>query len=96
MENRGSTLRRRKYMIEAAAQLYRAGSGIHIANIYSGGRQVLVATIEETHKPVYAKDETGNLSLSSASRMKIFWQHLYTPYGNRATAPWRTDPLHRT
>ncbi len=50
-----------KYMIEAAAQLLlRAGSGIHIANIYSGGRQVLVATIEETpHKPVYAKDENG-------------------------------------
>lgn len=50
-----------KYMIEAAAQLYCVPKVEYALNTYiAEGRQVLVATIEETpHKPVYAKDETG-------------------------------------
>ena len=50
-----------KYMIEAAAQLYCVPEVEYSLQTYIvEGRQVLVATIEETpHKPVYAKDETG-------------------------------------
>ena len=50
-----------KYMIEAAAQLYCVPEVEYTLQTYIvEGRQVLVATIEETlHKPVYAKDETG-------------------------------------
>ena len=48
-------------MIEAAAQLYCVPEVEYSLQTYIvEGRQVLVATIEETpHKPVYAKDETG-------------------------------------
>ena len=48
-------------MIEAAAQLYCVPKVEYTLKTYIvEGRQVLVATIEETpHKPVYAKDETG-------------------------------------
>lgn len=50
-----------KYMIEAAAQLYCVPEVEYSLQTYIvEGRQVLVATIEETpHKPVYVKDETG-------------------------------------
>mgnify|MGYP005857888495 CR=1 FL=1 len=50
-----------KYMIEAAAQLYCIPEVEYTMQTYIvEGRQVLVATIEETpHKPVYAKDENG-------------------------------------
>lgn len=50
-----------KYMIEAAAQLYCIPEVEYTMQTYIvEGRQVLVATIEETpHKPIYAKDENG-------------------------------------
>ena len=53
--------KKKKYMIEAAAQLYCVPEVEYSLQTYIvEGRQVLVATIEETpHKPVYAKDETG-------------------------------------
>ena len=53
--------KKKKYMIEAAAQLYCVPEVEYTLQTYIvEGRQVLVATIEETpHKPVYAKDETG-------------------------------------
>lgn len=50
-----------KYMIEAAAQLYCVPEVEYTLQTFiAEGRQVLVATIgEATHKPVYAKDESG-------------------------------------
>lgn len=50
-----------KYMIEAAAQMYCTPEVKYSMQTYTvEGRQVLVATIEEScRKPVYAKDETG-------------------------------------
>lgn len=50
-----------KYMIEAAAQLYCIPEVDYTLQTYKvEGRQVLVATIDESlHKPVYAKDESG-------------------------------------
>ena len=57
-----------KNMIEAAAQLYCVPEVEYSLQTYIvEGRQVLVATIEETpHKPVYAKDETGKPITTSA------------------------------
>ena len=50
-----------KYMIEAAAQLYCIPEVEYTLQTFIvEGKQVLVATIEESpHKPVYAKDENG-------------------------------------
>ena len=52
-----------KYMIEAAAQLYCIPEVEYTLQTFIvEGKQVLVATIEESpHKPVYAKDEYGEL-----------------------------------
>ena len=87
-KNSRRTLRRKKYMIEAAAQLYCIPEVEYTMQTYIvEGRQVLVATIEETPTNRYTpKTKTESLSPTSASKMKIYWQLLSTSvYGNKAT-----------
>ena len=68
-----------KYMIEAAAQLYCVPEVEYSLQTYIvEGRQVLVATIEETpHKPVYAKDEN---ILATPIHLRV-WQQSDSPRG---------------
>lgn len=87
-----------KYMIEAAAQLYCVPEVEYSLQTYIvEGRQVLVATIEETpHKPVYAKDETGkplaylrikdeNI-LATPIHLRV-WQQSDSPVENSSATP---------
>ena len=66
-------------MIEAAAQLYCVPEVEYSLQTYIvEGRQVLVATIEETpHKPVYAKDEN---ILATPIHLRV-WQQSDSPRG---------------
>lgn len=85
-------------MIEATAQLYCVPEVEYSLQTYIvEGRQVLVATIEETpHKPVYAKDETGkplaylrikdeNI-LATPIHLRV-WQQSDSPVENSSATP---------
>lgn len=89
-----------KYMIEAAAQLYCIPEIDYTLQTYIvEGKQVLVATIEESpHKPVYAKDENGK----ALAYLRIKDENiLATPYppacmATKRQPAGRTDPLYGT
>ena len=88
-----------KYMIEAAAQLYCIPEVEYTMQTYIvEGRQVLVATIEETpHKPVYAKDENGK----PLAYLRIKDENILNSYpppcmATKRQSTGRTDPLYRT